>query len=158
MKYSHKIQNKHTQVQKVYIVKNILLIGRVSTTPHYSFWPLRAWISGFKNTFSWLDDVLLAHVHGIIILLPQLIIIWPKSHWGVFDIVAVGSTVKIHQNAHYLTGCLTRILAKLVHIVIRTFTCFIARNMGKTPATTCLGFGKVHCHTCSVLQASTFAQ
>ncbi len=60
-------------------ISAVLPAALVSTTPYCHFWPMGAWISGSGTIFSWMDDVLLTHVQGVVIQLSSVNIIWPKS-------------------------------------------------------------------------------
>ncbi len=57
------------------VIFYILPNARVSVTPHCHPWPRGrgGGIYGFSTTFGWLHDVLLIHVHGVVILLAKLI-------------------------------------------------------------------------------------
>ncbi len=50
----------------------MLTTAGVSTTPHWRVLTMRAYISGSMTTFGSLHDVLLTHVHGVVIPLAQL--------------------------------------------------------------------------------------
>ncbi len=55
------------------VFQTYLSAAQVSTTPHCHYLPLGDWIASSGITFGWLQDVLLTHVHGVVILLAHLI-------------------------------------------------------------------------------------